>query len=324
MAKIKDHIESFIKNRPILGDILAWSKRKSLPGFEGVPLYYVVAFIVSETQKDDITTRANSIAFSFFLAIFPGIIFLFTLLPIMPFSDYYASTLQIAIASALPLNASTYLSNIINGVTEVMRGGLLSVGFIFSMFFASSGVLTLMFGFDKKYDQTFRHRGYFQKRGVALLLTLLIIAMFFVSVLFVIIGESALVYLLHKLGFSDLSFMITALRYIIAIGVIYSGISLIYRYGPSMYKRTPFFNAGSLLATILSILTSLGFAFFINNFGRYNELYGSIGALIVILLWLQFNAFILLLGFELNAAIAVNRDTLDLESQVGESYPNLR
>ena len=298
-----------------MGNILSWSKSKSLPGFEGVPLYYVIAFIIRETQKDDINTRANSIAFSFFLAIFPGIIFLFTLLPIMPFSDYYASTLQRAIASALPMNASSYLADIINGVTEVMRGGLLSVGFFFSMFFASSGVLTLMVGFDKNYDQTFKPRGYFKKRGLALLLTLLMIAMFFVSVLFVIIGESALGYVLHKLGFSDLSLIVTALRYLIAIAVIYSGISMIYRYGPSMYKRTPFFNAGSLLATLLSILTSIGFAFFINNFGRYNELYGSIGALIVILLWLQFNAFVLLLGFELNAAIAVNRDTLDLDQQ---------
>ena len=310
MKKYFRKLKRFISNLPILGNILHWSKHQSLPGFSKVPIYNVISFIIAETQEDDITTRANSIAFSFFLAIFPAIIFLFTLIPLLPFNEYYADSLNTAIESALPSSASQYLTGIINSVASIKREGLLSFGFFLSLFFASSGVLTLMSGFDKSYDTTFKKRSYLRKRGVALLLTLLTVSIFLISILFIVIGEEALTWVINRLGFESSPFQFSSLRYLFSILVIYIGITIMYRYGPSMYRRTKFINAGSILATILSILTSLGFSYFINNFGRYNELYGSIGALIIILLWLQFNAFILLLGFELNAGIAVNKDIL--------------
>lgn len=310
MRKYFKKVKRFLYKLPILSNIIHWSKHQSLPGFSKVPIYNVLSFIIGETQKDDITTRANSIAFSFFLAIFPAIIFLFTLIPLLPFSEYYADSLNTAIESALPSNAGNYLTGVINSVASIKREGLLSFGFLLSLFFASSGVLTLMSGFDKSYDSTFKKRSYLKKRMVALLLTLLTVSIFLISIFFIVIGEEALTWLIQKLGFELPSFQFISLRYLFSILVIYIGITIMYRYGPSMYRRTKFINAGSILATILSILTSFGFSYFINNFGRYNELYGSIGALIIILLWLQFNAFILLLGFELNAGIAVNKDIL--------------
>jgi len=159
----------------------------------------------------------------------------------------------------MPKNAYQYLLGIIEGIVGIKREGLLSLGFFLAIFFASSGMLTLMYGFDKSYEESFKTRGYFKKRLVAVSLTLLL------SILFI----------------------------------------------PSLRKRIPFINPGSILATILSILTSYAFSYFINNFGRYNELYGSIGALIVIMLWLQFNAFVILIGYELMASIAVNRDLIN-------------
>lgn len=299
-----------IKSWPVLKQVLRWSQRTSLPGFSRVPIFNVVQFVLREVQKDDIVMRANSIAFSLFLAIFPTIIFAFSLIPHLPLSEYYADMLNQAIESALPHSASKYLTEIVTSVASIKRQGMLSIGFALSLFFASSGVLTLMAGFDKSYDTTFKKRSYIKKRGVALFLTILLTLVFLSSIFLIIIGENSLARILNGIGVGDSALLIKLLRYLISVFVIYTGITVIYRYGPSLRRRTAFVNAGSILATVLSILTSLGFAYFINNFGRYNELYGSIGALLIILLWLQFNALVLLIGFELNAGVAVGRDTL--------------
>lgn len=229
----------------------------------------------------------------------------------MPFSDYYESVIVNALQEALPTNAAVYINDIIRGVTSKMRGGLLSVGFFFSVLFASNGMLNLMFGFDKSYDKTFKKRTYIKKNAIAIVLTFLLLLLFLVSVLLIIAGDYLLGFVFNSLGGVDGEIFFTALRWLLAILLIYSGITVIYRYGPSMKRRIAFINPGAILATGLSLLTSVLFSFFINNFGRYNEVYGSIGALIIVMVWLQFNAYILLIGFEFNASIAVNRDLLE-------------
>jgi len=321
-----------ILNLPILKQILDWSKVYSLPGFSGVPIYNIIVFVYKEMMRDNITTRANSVAFSLFLAIFPFIIFLFTLLPILfqpsdfahflqdilPASENitqsssYIDILREYLESVLPDNANQYLLGIIESIVGIKREGLLSLGFILAIFFASSGMLTIMSGFDKSYEQTFKTRSYFKKRWVALVLTLLLSVLFIVSFFLLIIGNLILGYLSERLGLTDsFVWIITVIKALAAFFLLYIGVTIIYRYGPTLKKRIPLVNPGSILATLLSILTSIGFSYFVNNFGRYNELYGSIGALIVIMLWLQFNAFVILIGFELNASIAVNRDIID-------------
>jgi membrane protein len=306
----------------------------SLPGFAGVPIYNIILFIYKEMMRDNITTRANSVAFSLFLAIFPFIIFLFTLLPILfqpadfasflqnilPASENitqsssYIDILREYLEGALPNNANRYLLGIIEGIVGIKREGLLSLGFILAIFFASSGMLTIMSGFDKGYEQTFKTRSYLKKRLVALLLTILLSILFIVSFFLLIIGNIILAYVSERLGLADSSvWIISIFKAVAAFLLLYLGITIIYRYGPSLKKRIRLINPGSILATVLSILTSVGFSYFVNNFGRYNELYGSIGALIVIMLWLQFNAFVILIGYELNASIAVNRDIIKTE-----------
>ncbi|MDF1699149.1 MAG: YihY/virulence factor BrkB family protein [Saprospiraceae bacterium] len=326
----------WFSNLPILKQILDWSKVYSLPGFSGVPIYNIIVFIYNETMRDNITTRANSVAFSLFLAIFPFIIFLFTLLPYLfdpedfsslltnilpsssgyPSSDSYIDILEEYLASVLPTNANQYLLGIIDGIVGIKRDGLLSLGFFLAMFFASSGMLTIMYGFDKSYKESFKTRSYMKKRVVAVSLTMLLSILFIASFFLLIIGNVILAYISEKLGLAESSvWIISFIKSIAAIMLLYTGITIIYKYGPSLRKRIPFINPGSILATLLSILTSFAFSYFINNFGRYNELYGSIGALIVIMLWLQFNAFVILIGYELMASIAVNRDLINYESE---------
>jgi len=172
-------------------------------------------------------------------------------------------------------------------------------------------MVSLMKGFDKSYDYdaSFKQRGFFENRFVAIYLTILLSSLLVVSFVFVIFGNIVLGSLIDWLNLNEYgSYAFSTLRWIVVVLFIYSGMTFIYKLGPSMKRKTNFFNPGSTLATIFLILSSVGFSYFINNFGRYNELYGSIGALIVIMIWLQLNAFIILTGFELNAAIAVNCD----------------
>ena len=191
------------------------------------------------------------------------------------------------------------------------------MNFFLSIVFSSSGMLTLMYGFDKTHSISFKSRGYFKKRIIAINLTLLFTFILLLSIMLIVMGKRALEMMSERLeiGFLE-SALFVGLKWLIIIMLFYSVITIIYRYGPSIHRPLKLINPGATLATLSSILCSVGFTAFINNFGRYNEIYGSIGALIVILLWLQINAFIVLAGFELNASIIVNRDTKKLSDSI--------
>ncbi len=297
-----------------LAGIIHWSQQFILPGFNEVPLYNIVRFITKELQKDNLPTRANSVAFSFFLSIFPFVIFVLPLISYTPWAENAIVQFENSIDGVFPSTAKEYLLNIIEGIRTQGSVGLQGTGFLLSLFFASSGMLTLMYGFDKSYDVSFKSRNYFKKRLIALILTVLFALIVFASIVLIILGRQFLDFVaiaLDLTAFSSILFSI--LKWFVVVFLFYSVITVIYRYGPSTYKPLKWFNPGATLATILSILFSVGFSYFINNFDRYNEVYGTVGALIVLLLWLQLNAFIVLAGFELNTSIIVNRDLLSEE-----------
>lgn len=285
------------------------SKRLTLPGFYGVSLYDTVTFIYNELQKDNLTTRANSVAFSFFLSIFPLILFIIPILALTPGTTQYVSELDASIDGVIPLNTKQYLLQLIEDIKTHGSAGIQWTGIILAGFFASSGMQTLMNGFDKSYKTSFRSRSYIQKRLIAIGLTLLFTAIIATSVALIIAGQYTLSRLIDVFQLSIFtSVLFSILKWLIVLFLFYAIITFIYHYGPSTYRPLRLINPGATLATLLSVLTSVGFTYFINNFGRYNELYGAVGALIVLLLWLQINAFIILAGFELNASIIVNRD----------------
>jgi membrane protein len=298
----KSHKSSFLNWESRLRLLVLWSKKVSFPGFSEIPLYDVGHFIYEELKKDDIVTRSNSVAFSFFLSIFPFIIFVLPLLSLTPWAIEYMNSLENSMNDVFPLSAKQYFLEIINSIKAEGTPQLRVVSLVFSALFASSGMLTLMHGFDKSYEDSFKHRNYLRKRLVALNLTFLLFAIFLVSLVMIVLGQQLLQNLIVVL--------FTVFKWIIVFILFYIVITVIYRYGPSIFRPLKLINPGATFATVLAILASVGFSYFINNFGRYNEIYGSIGALIVILLWLQINAFIILAGFELNASIIVNRDLI--------------
>ena len=296
---------------PIVDIILDLSKKYSVPGFSGIPIYDVVLFIYNESMKDDIITRANSVAFNFFISLFPSLIFLFTLLPLLPITADYLTIFRESTDGILPEQAHTYLFSVIEDLASIKRGGLQSVSFLFAIIFSSSGMVTLMYGFHKSYQRVFKKRSYVKNRLVAIFLTLLFVILFIASMLMIIFGKPLLQLVLDKTHLIQYSGSVTqVLKWLVVTSLVYVGITLIYRYGSAMRERIKWLNSGAILATGVSIFTSIIFAFFINNFGKYNEIYGSIGALLVLLLWIQINALIVLIGFELNASIAVNKDRI--------------
>lgn len=302
---------------PRVQSFLEWSKRTSLPGFFKVPLFDVVVFIRNEIRRNTLTGRANAIAFSFFLSIFPSIIVLLTLLPY--FTDYFFSylpgeedfltLLHREIQLVMPGDAGEMLFDLIEDITTRPRAGLLSFGFALAVYFASNGMMSMMNSFSKSYHRTFKPRGPLRQRLVAIGLTFLLGALLSSSVVLVIVGNVLITLFSNWIHLDKFwEWALSVSRYITVLGLFYSGIALIYRFGPSVRKRFHFFSAGATLATVLSLLSSKVFSFYVDQFATYNKLYGSIGTIIVFMLWIQLNALILLLGFELNASIAVHRD----------------
>ncbi len=296
-------------HHPLLERILAWSKTHSLPGLKRIPLYYLIGFIRDELRNDDLMTRANSIAFNLFLAIFPSIIVLFTLLAYTPLYETFDDVLAEAIERVMPGSAGQLIFSTIEDIATRQRSGLLSLGFFLAVWFASNGMLSLMEGFEKEHHLTFRRRSLLEKRLVAVQLTFLLGLILIGDVVLVILGDLLLgaLFAFIKVGFlTRLAF--STFRWVVIIALFYTGYSIIYRYGAATRRPLPFFNSGAWLATALSLLVSWGFSFYVDNFGSYNKVYGSIGALIAFMVWLQLNCAILLIGFELNAGIAVLRD----------------
>lgn len=304
-STIKSRIYSALRIRRLI----AWSRRLTLPGFQGVSLYDTALFIYQELQKDNLPTRANSVAFSFFLSIFPFVLFVLPLLTLTPWLEHSLSEFETSMDAVIPVSVKQYLLGLVDGIRRDGSVGLQSTGILLSVIFASSGMLTLMNGFDKSHDISFKDRGMIKKRLIAIGLTLLFTLIIVVSIVLIILGQYALSYLITTFDLSTFdSVLFVLFKWLIVFILFYTVIMIIYRYGPSTYRPLRLFNPGATVATVMSILCSVGFSYFINNFGRYNEIYGAVGALIVLLLWLQINAFIILAGFELNASIIVNRD----------------
>jgi len=292
-----------------------WARTVSFPGFFKVPIWDVVSFSLKEFQRFDLMIRANAVSFSFFLALFPSLIALFTLTPFLkeyilgflPLDYSFEAYLQEEIQKIMPGNAGDRLFNFIEDITSQPRIGLFSFGFLSAIFFASNGILALIRGFEKDEMPSFLQWNMFKKRMQAMLLTLIIGGLLIVSVILVILGNwfTDLLVLYIKVG-KLFAFMLNMGRWIVIVSLFYSSISLIYRFGAATKKRFRFFTPGSALATLLCLGSSIVFSYYVNQFNTYNELYGSIETIIVLMLWIQLNTLSILIGFELNAGILIN------------------
>lgn len=283
-------------------------KRFTLPGLDGVPFYDVLLFFINELKDRTLVTRAQAIAFSFFLAVFPFILFAFTLIPYLPIPHLRNDLVKLINEVAPNEHALDYLKLTIIDVIKNPRFGLLSIGFLSAIYLSTNGVITMMRSFDKNHDIYIR-RTFIKERLIAFKLTLLLFLLFAASIVIIIIGNIIANWMnVHFWYLDSMSkFIITFVRYSVIFLLFLYAVSLIYYEGPAVAKKWKFITPGSYIATILSILISIGFSYYVKNFGNYNKIYGSLGTIIILQVWFYLNSLVLLIGFEINSSIYYNK-----------------
>ncbi|HYH55451.1 MAG TPA: YihY/virulence factor BrkB family protein, partial [Anseongella sp.] len=233
-------------------------------------------------------------------------------IPLIPIPEFQPK-LFVLLQQVLPPEAFTAAQSTISDIVYRKKLDLLSIGFFSSLYFSTSGISALMKAFNKS-SLLPETRPFLKQQWVSIWLTFTMVLLLVLSVASIIVS-GLLMDWLEKHIFSGglVAFGALIARWFIIAGLYLLAVSLLYYYGPSKQKVWRFVTPGSVLATVLAIITSLLFTFFITNFGAYNQVYGSIGALIVIMLWLYFNSIILLLGFELNASIELSKRSIKVD-----------
>ena len=308
-------IEEKLEKIPVVKTVVKLLKRLKLKAFEGLSFYDLIEMYMVGSVKGTLSSRASSIAFSLFMALFPLLIFLITLLPfIIPYAsvgnENFDAQFLLFLESFLPSATSDYFGDIYQQIKDQRRGGLLSSAFVLSIFLVANGVNAIFGGFENSYhvDLTrnfFRQYAYALMVGVILSILLIIAAVLYVYFEFYIV-EYTSEYLGKTLGYDQekgdtLGIQVTKLIFFTSLS--YLTTSILYYFGTAEGKQARFFSSGALMTTLLFLLTSYLFGVYVEKFARYNELYGALGGLLILMVFIWLNSNILLLGFELNATL---------------------
>lgn len=281
------------------------SKCIHLPGFGGAPLYDVVIFFISQMNKVGINDRAAAISFNFLMAIPAATIFLCTLIPYMPISRQITIELLDLTKSVVP-NENTYgvVANFLNDFLNTPRRGLLSFGFVVAVFYASNAVMGIMRSFNRSLHN-YKERGFLKNRWTAIKLTTVLIVMLIITITLLVFQGEVFAWLMNtfeiRSGFERQ--LIFVVRSVIIILLVLYSIGILYKYAPTISKRWRIASPGAILATVLVMLSTWLFSFYVNNFGSYNKVYGSIGTILILMFLIYLNSLILLIGYELNVCI---------------------
>ncbi len=293
----------------------SWLKKIKFKKYDNLSLYKFLKIFGHNISEDEIGDRANGVSFNFILATFPAIIFLFTLIPYISayFPDITTETIMNFAKEAVPASMYDSVASTVFDIVNNQRGGLLTFGFLFALYLSSNGMMSLMRAFNACY-RTVERRNWFKMRLTSVGLTLMLAVVLFSAVILLIVGQFSLDYITtHLEDFSHLNlssytiYMIFLLRFVVIFIVFLIAISFIYYFGPAVHYNWRFFSIGSLLATLAILGVSYGFSFYITNFGSYNKVYGSIGALIALMAWIQLVTLVLLYGYEVNASLHYGR-----------------
>lgn len=291
--------------------LISWMKRIRFSNHENVSLYRIAKIFIQNLNEDEILDRANGVAFNFILAIFPTIIVVFTLVPYITvfFPSLNIETIMEFVGDQIPASMYEAMRTIIEEILERKQGGLLSFGVIFALYLSTNGMMALMRAFNACY-RTIENRAALKTRLIATALTLAMAAALFLAVVLLIVGQLLLEYILEHLpeySWLDIDsftiYLLFALRFIAIFFAFFLAISCIYYFGPAIHYNWRFFSMGSISATLLCLAVMYGFSFYITNFGTYNKVYGSIGALIALMILIQLITIVLLIGYEVNISI---------------------
>ncbi|MDP3313515.1 YihY/virulence factor BrkB family protein [Lutibacter sp.] len=294
-------IEDSLEKIPILNWIMLLVKKVKIPGLMGMSLYDVLEMYIIGIAKGALTSRAGGIAFSFFMALFPFLLFILTLIPFVPIEGFQSDFLFM-IDQLLPPKTSESVQDVINDIAINRYGGLMSFGFIASIFLMTNGVNAILGGFEYSYHVN-EMRNTFRQYIISIGMSILFAVILVITVILVIYFEIGVSRLKLKGWVDDDVFWIDWGRILFFTLLLFVSVSFLYNYGTKSMKFKSFFTPGSVLTTVLTLLMFKVFAIYVEKFATYNELYGSIGTLLILMLFVWLNAIILLLGFELNASI---------------------
>lgn len=302
-AELKARGHSLLYQRRVR-NTLYWLHHFSLPGTRGVPLYDVLSYFLVSIFNGNITQRAKGLAYSFLTALPPLLIFFFTLVAYLPFDGVQDELLD-GLAGIVPAKILAPLSNTVDDVMGHRHSTLLSVGFISSVLLAANGMNGIIMSLNFA-NQGVEKRSWLGRYALCVMLVFVLYVLV-VLVLGLLIGHKQLLQLIFSQGWlSDTranNLLFNVGRWVLLSLATLMAVSFIYYFAPAKRQRVGFFSAGSVLATGMFFVLSWGLGLYLNNFSRYNILYGSIGTLLMVMFWVYFNCIVILVGYELNISI---------------------
>lgn len=293
-------VEDKLSKIPVVNSLVKFGKHIKIPGLHGLSLYDVLEMYIIGIVNGALTARAGGIAFSFFMALFPFLLFILNLIPFVPIEGFQANFIS-AIEGLLPPNTSGEVNRVIQDIAINRYGGLLSFGFIASIFLMTNGVNAVLGAFEYSYHiKEMRNviKQYLVSMAMALILSAVLLSTIAINVYFAIGVHD----LTEKGWLHNEGFWVTLGGGIFFLVLIFVSVSFLYKYGTKKSKDSAYLP-GAILTTLLTVVMFRLFAIYVVKFATYNELYGSIGTLLVLMLFVWLNSIILLLGFELNASI---------------------
>jgi membrane protein len=294
-------IEERIERIPILRDVVRFLKKVKLPWLEGLTLYDLIELYFIGIAEGALSNRAGAIAFSFFMALFPFALFILNLIPYIPIEGFQGDFLKF-VADGVPPNTYYAVANIVNDILHNSHSGLLSSGFLLSIFLMANGLNAILGGFENSRHVLVK-RGFFQQYFVAIGMSMLLSFLLILTVAIIVVFE-VFIQKLNAAEFLNNQIPLIVLgRYGFLILMILITTSILFKFGTKHDKSRSFISIGSVFTTIFVIVISYFFGIWVLRFSQYNELYGSIGTLLIVMFYIWINCMILLLGFELNAAI---------------------
>lgn len=295
-------IESKLNTIPIVKQLVRLMKKITFSSLQGLSFYDIIEMYVLGIVKGAFSNRASAIAFSFFMALFPFALFILNLIPYIPIDNFQDDFLYF-ISQNVPPNTYDAIQEIVYDILNNSYRGLLSSGFLLSIFLMTNGINAILGGFELSEHITIT-RGFFKQYFIALVISLTFSFILIITVVAIIFFEILIQKIKSEGLISDDVYLIEMGRYLFVILMILVTTSILYKYGTKETSKISFISYGAVFTTILILLSSFIFGIYVEKFARYNELYGSIGTLLVLMFYIWINCVVLLLGFELNATLS--------------------
>lgn len=302
---LKDRIEAIKRLALSKWEVLARRLNKIRPAFLGkAGLADVLVFFLKGMTQRKFTLGAMAMAYRFFFAVFPGLILLFTLVPVIPIPNLQEKMME-TISAIVPGDSMGFMDRIVEEFFAKPSAGLIYLNIALLLFSTMGGIKVMMMAFSKE-NKHFVNRNFLKTNGIAFVILLGLLVIFLGTIALLVFQEYSLVWLegqkIIKGGSWEGTF-VRAMFWLVIFLALLIAVSLLYYLGPSTHKRGRFFSPGAIACSVMILIAVTAFRLFFSQFANYNKIYGSLSAIMLLMVWFYWISIVLLIGFELNAAI---------------------